>query len=800
MMRVFRCDWFHPDAAERPVGSVVGAGRSTLVRLLSSGLGGALALRNAVRLLRKRGDDIFDAAVEFEPGPGWYYQEAEAGIPFRWVDRRAQLDFCFDDGSTHLALLIEPGPALGRRPFDLVSRLPDGKVVSQARIDGLTYVEVPLPFTPGMPAALFLEAENATGGDAVPGDSRVLAYRVFACGRGPRRKPHSPVAWAAHTIRTRTVQAESDQRPEAPPLAEFQLMAREHWLDLRGFTEFEQPSALLDALLTTQASHLGVREEVLARRLRIGQGKSAAVPETAYFTQRDLADLAAHMQTLQVPMTWNRSNWGGEEAEPPAHGEPYLSIVVAARNDNHGGNMLVRMQAFLDSWIGQAKRYGLASEMIVVEWNPPEGRGPLKDELRWPETTAPCDVRFIAVPAEVHRSFANAAAVPLHQMIAKNAGIRRARGQFVMATNLDIVFSPELMQFLAQRKLDPRAMYRMDRYDVANRIPPDASLDELLDFCRTNVIRVAAREGTFDTDGSNIRLVEQDDIVAASSGIRLGRGWYEIEQYPKSPRMRYFEPGALVHFERPDADARQMVFDVEIGPSAQDGWVELEVLDASGAVVGTAKLDGRNQVMLTLPGDVRSGIFGLRTRHGGIALTIDPRILDLRIFGIEWGSPAAESGWKVDVLTRAPAQDWTGSNWQSPYAAQMREPRYLHSNACGDFTMLSREGWFAVRGYPEFPFWPTHLDSFLCYTAYHAGLREVILEDPMRVFHIDHAAIWTPGSEEERSARAAKIGVSLVTYPDLVKYFHYMRRFNAPLILTTENWGLRDVALPESGV
>jgi hypothetical protein len=382
-------------------------------------------------------------------------------------------------------------------------------------------------------------------------------------------------------------------------------------------------------------------------------------------------------------------------------------------------------------------------------------------------------------------------------MIAKNAGIRRARGQFVLATNLDIVFSPELMQFLASRQLDPRAMYRMDRYDVANRIPDGADLDELLEFCKHNIIRVAAREGTYDTDGSNIRPVERDDIVVADAGIRLGRGWYELEQYPGSPRMRYFEPDARIHFEQPAGPSRQMVFDVEIGPSARDGWVELEVLDGAGAAVAAVKLDGRQQVALTLPAQAHTGSFTLRTRHGGVALTIDPRILDLRVFGIGWGPPSTGTGWTLDVLTRQPARDWVGTNWQSPYAAQTRQPRYLHSNACGDFTLLSREGWFAIRGYPEFPFWPTHIDAFLCYSAYHAGFREVVLEDPMRVFHIDHAAIWTPVTEAERSARAATIGVSLVTYPELVKYIHYMRRFNAPLILTTESWGLREVALPE---
>ena len=38
-------------------------------------------------------------------------------------------------------------------------------------------------------------------------------------------------------------------------------------------------------------------------------------------------------------------------------GELYLSVVVTARNDDHGGNLLSRMQAFVSGWIGQARRY-----------------------------------------------------------------------------------------------------------------------------------------------------------------------------------------------------------------------------------------------------------------------------------------------------------------------------------------------------------------------------------------------------------------------------------------------------------
>src|SRR5437763_1002748 len=113
---------------------------------------------------------------------------------------------------------------------------------------------------------------------------------------------------------------------------------------------------------------------------------------------------------------------------------PYISVVVAARNDDHGGNMRGRMQAFVDAWCSQAKQYGLASELIIVEWNPPAERPRLSDSLRWP--TGCCGIRLIEVSPTLHRRSRNADRIPLHQMIAKNTGIRRACGEFVLATNL----------------------------------------------------------------------------------------------------------------------------------------------------------------------------------------------------------------------------------------------------------------------------------------------------------------------------------------------------------------------------
>jgi len=107
----------------------------------------------------------------------------------------------------------------------------------------------------------------------------------------------------------------------------------------------------------------------------------------------------------------------------------------------------------------------------MVEWNPPADRPPLADALAWPRSEW-FEPKIIVVPPEIHRAFPHADALPLFQMIAKNVGIRRARAPFVLATNIDILFSDELFAFL-QTGPEPRAMYRADRLDVV------ADLDRL---------------------------------------------------------------------------------------------------------------------------------------------------------------------------------------------------------------------------------------------------------------------------------------------------------------------------------
>src|ERR1700722_20937716 len=123
--------------------------------------------------------------------------------------------------------------------------------------------------------------------------------------------------------------------------------------------------------------------------------------------------------------------------------QPYLSVVVTTRNDDHGGNLLGRTQAFVNGFLSQCRRHKVPAELIIVEWNPPPDRPPLAEALQWRDSEGWCQVRIIAVPLEIHQRWRTWKALPLYQMTAKNVGIRRARGEFVLATNIDILFSDE---------------------------------------------------------------------------------------------------------------------------------------------------------------------------------------------------------------------------------------------------------------------------------------------------------------------------------------------------------------------
>jgi hypothetical protein len=168
-----------------------------------------------------------------------------------------------------------------------------------------------------------------------------------------------------------------------------------------------------------------------------------------------------------------------------------LSLVAAARNDDYGGDFLGRMTRFLGVLYSIGRAEGLDAEVVLVEWNPPAGRPRLAEAIDWRSFPEPLPTRILHVPEETHARLPNSGVIPLHEYVAKNVGIRRARGEFVLSTNPDLLFGRGLVRLLARDGLERGHFYRVDRYDVREAPPRDPRA--ALRFCARHIWKVHTR-------------------------------------------------------------------------------------------------------------------------------------------------------------------------------------------------------------------------------------------------------------------------------------------------------------------
>ncbi len=349
-----------------------------------------------------------------------------------------------------------------------------------------------------------------------------------------------------------------------------------------------------------------------------------------------------------------------------AASQPYLSVVVTARNDDHGGNLLGRMQAFVNGLLNQCARHKLPAELIIVEWNPLEDRPGLASALHWNAGNAGnagnaaiengyCDVRILEVPQELHRTLEHWRTLPLYQMIAKNVGIRRARGEFILATNIDILFSDELMSFIAARRLARGKMYRIDRWDIESGVPVDAPVEDQLAYAKTHMIRVCAREGTYRVSPDGVPILETNDIAPPDGGLRLGDNWYPREMSGEEP-FRWVDNDAELLIDPALGSEKVLVLDVEPGPGVHSAAFSLELRDAVGNRLGAVLVKRRTIVTFPLETGDRLCV-SLHTVQGGNKIPSDPRTLNFRVFRCELET-ASGAKRRVDLARTRAGQSW----------------------------------------------------------------------------------------------------------------------------------------------
>ena len=71
-------------------------------------------------------------------------------------------------------------------------------------------------------------------------------------------------------------------------------------------------------------------------------------------------------------------------------------------------------------------------------------------------------------------------------------------------------------------------------------------------------------------------------------------------------------------------------------------------------------------------------------------------------------------------------------------------------NACGDFTLMSKNDWFKIKGYVELEVYSLHIDSMALFAAAAAGVKQVILPPETCTYHISHTNGWEFQSPKEK--------------------------------------------------
>ena len=206
---------------------------------------------------------------------------------------------------------------------------------------------------------------------------------------------------------------------------------------------------------------------------------------------------------------------------------PFLSIVVTGRNDDFGGDFNGRFFRSLRFNHEKLSEAGISHEFILVEWRPIQNAPYLSTVLTaaFPNLDADQLRCFIVDPA-YHDALSLNPRLQFQEFIAKNVGIRRARGSFLLTTNTDIFLSRGVIARLASRSLEPGILYRAARHDLKSYSDVTRVDWELLEDDRNYDAVNVMRPPLFTNASGDFLLLDQD------SYHRL-RGFNEVYRVAK---------------------------------------------------------------------------------------------------------------------------------------------------------------------------------------------------------------------------------------------------------------------------
>jgi len=131
-----------------------------------------------------------------------------------------------------------------------------------------------------------------------------------------------------------------------------------------------------------------------------------------------------------------------------------LSMVLVSRNDGYGGNLIERASYALNSMLH------VADEVVYVDWNSPGGDlGTAVAPNLAPRVRS--KLRIIQITPEFIAAHVPGPTQTCVEVLGRNIALRRARGDWIVSTNIDIVPPPVPLE-----ALDKEVFYTFERTNL----------------------------------------------------------------------------------------------------------------------------------------------------------------------------------------------------------------------------------------------------------------------------------------------------------------------------------------------
>jgi hypothetical protein len=591
-------------------------------------------------------------------GSGWVRPEGANGERFRWAGDQAELVLSPLDKHT-LSIDVEPGPSLDGAPLELSVVGPDGASRRLPAMTARRTVTLEVPGPADRKRTVRLRVENA--GQREPVDGQILSFRVF------------DAAWSADEglYRPGVLLGLNAAVDIGPPEDRRVMEATGAWPVDGIFTAFgwhaaEQYQSNVFRWATSDVEIVVTRPSGRRTELEMELEPGPGVGLKPFDLQVVDANGDA-IRTVRVP--------GRDKIKVPLPIQPGADVqtfrlrVVGGGQPTPNDTRILNFRAFALRWADSTDEQAVArlqqltkAPDIVPEAGLRElatnrlpasglliGQGwyPLEtfegSHFRW----AANDVELVATrPTGESRELEldlepgpGVGSGPFYLEIVDEAGLSvgtlHVPGRGVVKIPLTVPRGNDIQRYRLRVQgggqptpNDPRVLnFRV--FSIRWAVAVDAA--KLAQLRKLNGPQDIVPEAGLRELAANRLPVD---------GLLIGDGWYPFEIFGGA-QFRWAATDVEIVVSQPSGERREIELDLEPGSGVGSKPFELQIVNESGSQVGSALVQGRQIVKLSLP--IQRGsetqTFRLRVQGGGLPTPNDPRALNFRVFSIRWAAP-----------------------------------------------------------------------------------------------------------------------------------------------------------------